>query len=183
MILRIISNHLNTASLQPFLKDTLVSMFYYNKTFRREITEAHQLEQVWHQWFATRRETKLLLSINHSQAINRFYLHFKAPAATLELSSSSAQSNTYHQWVPPLISLTPSSFHLKYPKMCQSINNRLENRLVLPPVHFCGEKSRILPLQSFLLTLLRCITHSSASKLILKTQGIHRIFLMQKKQS
>lgn len=95
--LRITSNHSNTASLQPFLKDTLVSMLYYNKTSRREITEAHQLEQVCHQWLATRRETKLLLPINHSQAINTLYLHFKAPAATLELSSSTAQSNTYHQ--------------------------------------------------------------------------------------
>lgn len=63
--------------------------------------------------------------------------------------------------------------------MCQSINNRLENRLVLPPVNFCGEKSRILPVQSFPLTLLKCITHPSASKLILKTHGIHRTFLVQ----
>lgn len=106
----------------------LVSMFYWNKAPRREITEAHQLEHVWHQWFATRRRTKPLLPINHPQATNTLYLHFKAAAATLKLSSSSEKNNTYHQWVLPLISLTPSSFHLKCPAMCHSINKRLADR-------------------------------------------------------
>lgn len=90
-------------------------------------------------------KNKATFTNNHSQAINTLHLHFKAPAATLKLSSSSEQSNTYHQWVLPLILLTPSSFHLKYPKMCQSINNRLAKRLVLANCKFLWREIQNYP--------------------------------------
>lgn len=103
-----------------FKRCYLVSMFYQNKTHRKENTEAHQSEQVCHKWkYATRLRTKLLLPIYHSWARNTLYLYCCAPVATYSKTEQQQQIDTYHQWVLPLISLTPSSFHLKCPMVSE----------------------------------------------------------------
>lgn len=82
MILRITSNHSNTASIQPLLKDTGVNVLLKQNPQETNhwstLTGTGLAPVVCHQM----KRTKLLLPMNQSQATNTFYLHFKAPAAT-----------------------------------------------------------------------------------------------------